>query len=94
MPGAEVVQLYVRDQHASNDNASQELKAFARVTLQPNQEKNRQDGTSIQAPSLTMTCKRIAGRPPSGSDWCISGATNGIYRWKLRCRCRSLRCND
>jgi beta-glucosidase len=38
MPAADVVQLYVRDPHATAENATQELKGFQRVLLQPNQE--------------------------------------------------------
>jgi beta-glucosidase len=37
--GTEVVQVYVTDQQASVERPAKELKAFARVALEPGQEK-------------------------------------------------------
>jgi beta-glucosidase len=59
-PGQTVIQLYVRDPEARLDRPSKELKAFAKVTLQPNQ---------IQDVTFTLDMRALAYFDDTRNAW-------------------------
>jgi len=64
--GKEVVQLYVRDIESTRVRPVKELKAFAKVALEPGQEKQVR---------FTLTGRDLATWCPERHDWCVeSGA--------------------
>lgn len=64
--GQEVVQLYVRDEEARLVRPPQELKAFAKVALEPGETKTV---------TLTLTGQSLAYYEPAVSDWVTEPGT-------------------
>jgi beta-glucosidase len=59
-PGAEVVQIYVRDITASAERPQKELKAFAKVRLQPGE---------MQTVRLSLGMRSLAFFDPKRKAW-------------------------
>ena len=65
-PGTETVQVYVRDPHASVYRPKQELRAFARITLDP--------GEAAEV-TLPLDRRAFAYWHPSLRSWVVEGGT-------------------
>jgi beta-glucosidase len=67
--GAEVVQLYVHDGHASVERPDKELKAFSKVLLAPGQTKTV---------SMTLNARSFAFYSPEKHGWVVEAGDFGI----------------
>ena len=70
--GAETVQCYVHDIEASVARPQQELKAFAKVWLDPGESRDRRPSRSTSGRSRSGTSPRTRGRPNRARSSCAS----------------------
>ena len=78
--GCEVVQVYVRDVHASLVRPVKELKAFKRVTLQP--EQKAEVSFAIPVDMLNFTNKENRRMVEAGEFEIMVGASSSDIRLK------------
>ena len=76
--GAEVVQLYVADPHASVDRPARELKGFRRVVLAPGESKTLTFALDRQSLSFYSTAQKQWVAEPGRFDVLIGGSSRDI----------------